>query len=145
MGRNCITWIENNTRIFNTTIYSKIASNTEAGDVQRTFNTYLADLLICQDIHLRATFEDPSVVQRGCTQIEVSCRTPSIDCIRQDAPGQTLQVVRQVQGDGRFASVLIADHWHAVEAKIENNVLCSTCRPSKCTSVGMEILPPASS
>ena len=105
-GRNCISCVEYDTRM---KIY-KIAPTIKAGDVRRTFGTYLADLPSCHDRYLRATFDDPRVVCRGCTRIEVSCLTPSIDRLRQDASEQVLHVVQQLRCDGLFASVSIADH-----------------------------------
>ena len=57
-GRNCISCVEYDTRM---KIY-KIAPTIKAGDVRRTFGTYLADLPSCHDRYLRATFDDPRVV-----------------------------------------------------------------------------------
>ena len=73
VGNNVCTWIStHNGYTTRTKIYNKVVSNFEAGNVLERFGGHLADYVDCPNEHLRKTFCNEDVQNRGCTRIEVS-------------------------------------------------------------------------
>lgn len=93
VGNHVCSWVQDGVR---TKIYNKIVSNFEAGEVQKSLGSKLAEYVDCPNEHLRKTFQHPDVQRRGCTRIEVSVYGRDFSMENTDRIEDTLQSLGKI-------------------------------------------------
>ena len=124
VGSHVCTWVQTTGwgGTSRTKIYNKVVSNFEAGEVQATIGSHLAEYVDCPNQHLRKTFHHPDVQERGCTRIEVSIYGCFEDQLSTDdaktAVDDVLELVSH-NNDGLFVVQSPLQQWKNLAADID--------------------------
>src|ERR1043165_8428098 len=125
VGNHVCTWVESTQwgGTSRTKIYNKIVSNFEAGEVQATIGSQLAEYVDCPNQHLRKTFQHPDVQERGCTRIEVSlygCFGDQLSTkTAKNVVEEVLDLVSPSEVDGLFVVQPTEQQWKNLAAGID--------------------------
>ena len=125
VGNHVCTWVQSTQwgGTSRTKIYNKIVSNFEAGEVQATIGSHLAEYVDCPNQHLRKTFQHPDVQERGCTRIEVSlygCFGDQLSTkTAKNVVEEVLDLVSPSEVDGLFVVQPTEQQWKNLAAGID--------------------------